>query len=43
VTFDKGGVTYHRARFGGFNSKAAAWKACTALKRKKIDCYAVEN
>ncbi len=43
VTFDKGGVTYHRARFGGFGSKTAAWKACTALKRKKIDCYAVEN
>jgi len=43
VTFDKGGVTYHRARFGGFGSKAAAWKACAALKRKKIDCYAVEN
>jgi D-alanyl-D-alanine carboxypeptidase len=43
VTFDKGGVTYHRARFGGFGSKAAAWKACTALKSKKIDCYAVEN
>lgn len=43
VTFEKGGVTYHRARFGGFGSKAAAWKACAALKRKKIDCYAVEN
>jgi D-alanyl-D-alanine carboxypeptidase len=43
VTFDKDGVIYHRARFGGFGSKAAAWKACDALKRKKIDCYAVEN
>jgi D-alanyl-D-alanine carboxypeptidase len=43
VTFDKDGVTYHRARFGGFGSKDAAWKACKALKRKKIDCYAVEN
>ena len=43
VTFDKDGVTYHRARFGGFDSKAAAWKACKALKRKKVDCYAVEN
>ncbi|MCC2689011.1 MAG: beta-lactamase, partial [Rhizobiaceae bacterium] len=43
VTFDKDGVTYHRARFGGFGSKTAAWKACAALKRKKIDCYAVEN
>ncbi|MBA3446418.1 MAG: D-alanyl-D-alanine carboxypeptidase [Pseudaminobacter sp.] len=43
VAFDKGGVTYHRARFGGFDSKSAAWNACAALKKKKIDCYAVEN
>ena len=42
-TFDKDGVTYYRARFGGFESKARAWQACTALKKKKIDCYAVEN
>lgn len=43
VTFDKGGVTYYRARFGGFGSKDAAWNACGALKKKKIDCYAVEQ
>jgi D-alanyl-D-alanine carboxypeptidase len=43
VTFDKDGVTYYRARFGGFGSKNAAWNACNALKKKKIDCYAVEQ
>ena len=43
VAFDKDGTTYYRARFGGFNSKDAAWKACDALKRKKISCYAVEQ
>ncbi len=42
-TFEKGGVTYYRARFGGFESKNAAWGACSALKRKKIDCYAVQQ
>ncbi|WP_246741415.1 D-alanyl-D-alanine carboxypeptidase [Mesorhizobium loti] len=43
VAFDKDGVTYYRARFGGFGSKDAAWKACTALKKKKISCYAVQQ
>ncbi|MGE3306565.1 MAG: SPOR domain-containing protein [Rhizobiaceae bacterium] len=43
VTFEKGGVTYYRARFGGFGSKSAAWDACGALKKKKIDCYAVQQ
>lgn len=43
VAFDKDGTTYYRARFGGFDSKGAAWKACDALKRKKISCYAVEQ
>ncbi|WP_245444966.1 D-alanyl-D-alanine carboxypeptidase [Pseudaminobacter soli (ex Li et al. 2025)] len=43
VQFEKGGVTYHRARFGGFESKVAAWDACAALKKKKISCYAVQN
>ncbi|MDX8497032.1 D-alanyl-D-alanine carboxypeptidase [Mesorhizobium sp. VK4C] len=43
VAFDKDGVTYYRARFGGFGSKDAAWKACDALKRKKIACYAVQQ
>ena len=43
VEYRKGGVTYHRARFGGFASKTAAWNACDALKKKKIACYAVQN
>jgi len=43
VAFDKDGVTYYRARFGGFGSKDAAWNACTALKKKKIACYAVQQ
>jgi len=43
VAFDKDGVTYYRARFGGFGSKTAAWKACTALKKKSIECYAVQQ
>jgi D-alanyl-D-alanine carboxypeptidase len=43
VAFEKSGVTYYRARFGGFGSKTAAWNACGALKKKKIDCYAVQQ
>ncbi len=43
VPFAKGGTTYYRARFGGFASKTAAWKACGALKKKKIACYAVDQ
>ncbi|MEW9808424.1 D-alanyl-D-alanine carboxypeptidase [Mesorhizobium marinum] len=43
MTYDKDGVTYYRARFGGFDSKNAAWNACGALKKKKIDCYAVQQ
>ncbi|BCH24903.1 D-alanyl-D-alanine carboxypeptidase [Mesorhizobium sp. L-8-3] len=42
-TFDKGGITYYRARFGGFATKTAAWDACGALKKKKIACYAVQQ
>ncbi|WP_395446740.1 SPOR domain-containing protein [Aminobacter sp. UC22_36] len=41
VPFEKGGVTYFRARFGGFDSKDSAWNACNALKKKKIACYAI--
>lgn len=41
--FEMKGTVYHRARFGGFGTKTAAWNACAALKRKKIDCYAVEQ
>jgi D-alanyl-D-alanine carboxypeptidase len=43
VPYSKGGVTYFRARFGGFASKDAAWKACTSLKKHKIECYAVQQ
>ena len=43
VTFDNDGTTYHRARFGGFETKNDAWDACKALKRKKIECYAVQQ
>jgi D-alanyl-D-alanine carboxypeptidase len=43
VTFDKGGVTYYRARFGGFETKNDAWNACKSLKKKKIECYAVQQ
>jgi D-alanyl-D-alanine carboxypeptidase len=41
VPFDKDGTTYYRVRFGGFSSKSAASSACSALKKKKIACYAV--
>ncbi|MET3581661.1 D-alanyl-D-alanine carboxypeptidase [Mesorhizobium robiniae] len=42
VPFEKDGVTYYRARFG-FDSKTAARKACNALKKQKIACYAVQQ
>ncbi|MGH6763165.1 MAG: SPOR domain-containing protein [Phyllobacterium sp.] len=37
-TFVKGSTTYYRARFGGFESRNAAQKACNALK-KNFSCY----
>jgi D-alanyl-D-alanine carboxypeptidase len=43
ATFDKDGTTYYRARFGGFETKNDAWNACKALKKKKIECYAVQQ
>jgi D-alanyl-D-alanine carboxypeptidase len=43
VPFRKDGVTYFRARFGGFDSKDAAWRACNGLKKQKISCYAIEQ
>jgi D-alanyl-D-alanine carboxypeptidase len=43
VAFDNDGTTYYRARFGGFGSQNEALRACKALKRKKIDCYAVRQ
>ena len=43
VPFNKGGVTYHRARFSGFDSKTVAMKTCNQLKKKRIACFAVQN
>ena len=40
--FNNKGTTYYRARFGGFASKDQAWNACGALKKQKIDCFAVQ-
>jgi D-alanyl-D-alanine carboxypeptidase len=42
-TFEKGGSRFYRARFGGFSSKSAAWDACSALKKRSVDCYAVQR
>lgn len=42
-TFELKGQIYHRARFGGFESKTAAWDACALLKKQNVDCYAVQN
>jgi D-alanyl-D-alanine carboxypeptidase len=36
-----GGATLYRARFVGFETKTAAWNACSTLKRKRFNCYAV--
>ena len=41
--FTKGGVTYHRARFGGFASQAQATRTCAALKKRDIACYAAQR
>ncbi|QPC88703.1 D-alanyl-D-alanine carboxypeptidase [Mesorhizobium sp. NBSH29] len=43
MQFEKSGTTYYRARFGGFETKTAAWNACDVLKKKKIACYAVQQ
>jgi len=39
--FKQGDKLYFRARYGGFDAKAAA-SACTELKRLKIDCLAMK-
>jgi D-alanyl-D-alanine carboxypeptidase len=39
----KGSVTLYRARFGGFETKDAAWKACAALKKQNLGCFALNN
>ncbi|MHC5306929.1 D-alanyl-D-alanine carboxypeptidase [Bartonella sp. LJL80] len=41
--FDKDGQRYYRARFVGFNSKKAAWDACSALKKANFNCYAISQ
>ena len=41
--FNKGGVTYHRARFGGFSSQSEATRTCAALKKRDINCYATQR
>lgn len=38
---ESGGATLYRARFIGFETKTAAWNACSTLKRKRFNCYAV--
>lgn len=43
VPFRKGGVTYFRARFGGFETQTAALRACTALKKQRIECFTVQQ
>jgi len=40
-TIEKGGLTLHRARFAGFNSKASARQACNVLKKKDLPCLAL--
>ena len=40
-TVEKGSAVLHRARFVGFDSKAAAKNACKELKRKKFACLAL--
>ena len=39
----KGSGTLYRARFGGFETKDAAWNACEALKKKNFGCFALNN
>ncbi|HZP18865.1 MAG TPA: D-alanyl-D-alanine carboxypeptidase, partial [Bauldia sp.] len=38
----KGDSTLFRARFAGFASKDAAWKACAALSKQKFSCLALQ-
>jgi D-alanyl-D-alanine carboxypeptidase len=41
-TILKGGTTYHRARFAGFDREKAE-AACKYLKRNDVDCITVKN
>lgn len=36
-----GGQTLYRARFVGFETKSAAWKACGSLKKAQYACFAI--
>jgi len=38
---DANGQTLYRARFIGFESKSAAWKACKTLKKADYACFAI--
>ncbi|WP_419247669.1 serine hydrolase [Roseibium aggregatum] len=38
---ESGGQTLYRARFVGFDTKSAAWKACSSLKKAKYACFAI--
>ncbi|CAK01304.1 D-alanyl-D-alanine carboxypeptidase [Bartonella tribocorum] len=39
--FEKNGQRYYRARFTGFQSKKAAFDACSTLKKANFNCYTV--
>lgn len=39
--FEKNGRRYYRARFVGFQSKKAAFDACSTLKKANFNCYTV--
>ncbi|WP_208434183.1 D-alanyl-D-alanine carboxypeptidase [Bartonella taylorii] len=39
--FEKSGRRYYRARFTGFQSKKAAFDACSTLKKANFNCYTV--
>ncbi|WP_208439118.1 D-alanyl-D-alanine carboxypeptidase [Bartonella quintana] len=39
--FEKSGHRYYRARFIGFQSKKAAFNACSTLKKANFNCYTV--
>ncbi len=40
-SFTKGGKVYFRARYSGFDAKSEARDACSVLKRKDMECYAL--
>ncbi|WP_336294411.1 D-alanyl-D-alanine carboxypeptidase [Bartonella sp. CB169] len=39
--FEKNGRRYYRARFIGFQSKKAAFNACSTLKKANFNCYTI--